>query len=104
MLPPPPPPLASSLYPVGSDHNVYPSRADINILLKLHAKTCLFKEKIEIIWRTLFSCWNEMPRYILRRIIISHELNYIFLQLGFPGLNLQTDINKKGRLDNAKNS
>jgi hypothetical protein len=52
---------------------------------------------------TWFSCWNAMSCYILRWLIISHELT-VHLQLGFPGLTLETNTNKKGRRDNAKKS
>ena len=41
-------PLSTSrLHTAGSDHNVHPSTEDINILLKVPAKTSLFHEQIE---------------------------------------------------------
>jgi len=74
------PPSNSRLHTAGSDHNVHPSTADINILLKVPAKRNFFQEQIKILWPTWFSYWNAMSCYILRRIIISHELT-VHLQL-----------------------
>ena len=93
----------SRLHIAGSDHNVHPSTANINILLKVPEKTSFFQEPINILWRTWFSCWNATSCYILRWIIKSNELT-VHLQLGFSGLTLETNINKKGRRDNAKKS
>jgi len=36
------PPSTSRLHTAGSDHNVHPSTADFNILLKIPAKTSFF--------------------------------------------------------------
>jgi hypothetical protein len=50
-----PPPSTSRLHTTASDHNADPSTADLNILLKVRAKTRFFPEQIKNLWRTGFS-------------------------------------------------